>query len=63
VAATLLSAMTGVSQGMLEMGVRRGTMATMEKELTVMVRAYLEASAKHSLAVRKLAPPKKPKPK
>jgi hypothetical protein len=55
--------MTGVSQGMLEMGVRRGTMATMEKELTVMVRAYLEASAKHSLAVRKLAPPKKPKPK
>ncbi|RZU41662.1 TetR/AcrR family transcriptional regulator [Edaphobacter modestus] len=45
VAATLLSAMAGVSRAMLEMGVTRGTMATMEKELTVMVRAYLEASA------------------
>jgi AcrR family transcriptional regulator len=45
VAATLLSAMAGVSRGMLEAGVTRSTMATMEKELTVMVRAYLEASA------------------
>jgi len=45
VAATLLSAMAGVSRSMLELGVARGTMATMEKELTVMVRAYLEASA------------------
>jgi hypothetical protein len=44
VAATLLSAMAGVSRGMLETGVTRGTMTTMEKELTVMVRAYLEAS-------------------
>lgn len=49
VAATLLSAMAGVSRSMLEMGlemgVTRGTMATMERELTVMARAYLEASA------------------
>ena len=45
VAATLLSAMAGVSRSMLEMGVTRGTMAAMEKELIVMVRAYLEASA------------------
>jgi AcrR family transcriptional regulator len=45
VAATLLSAMAGVSRGMLETGVTRNTMMTMEKELTVMVRAYLEASA------------------
>ena len=37
--------MAGVSKGMLETGVTRSTMATMEKELTVMVRAYLEASA------------------
>ncbi len=47
VAATLLSAMAGVSRAMLETGVTRGTMATMEKELTVMVRAYLEASAEN----------------
>jgi AcrR family transcriptional regulator len=45
VAATLLSAMAGVSRAMLEMGVTRSTMATMEKELTAMARAYLEASA------------------
>jgi AcrR family transcriptional regulator len=45
VAATLLSAMAGVSRAMLEMGVTRTTMATMEKELTAMARAYLEASA------------------
>ena len=45
VATVLLSAMAGVSRSMLELGVARGTMATMEKELTVMVRAYLEASA------------------
>lgn len=44
VAVTLFSAMAGVSRAMLEMGVTRGTMATMENELTVMVRAYLEAS-------------------
>jgi len=47
VAATLLSAMAGVSRGMLEAGVTRSTMATMERELTVMVRAYLEASARN----------------
>lgn len=46
VAATLLSAMSGVSRSMLETGVTRNTMATMEKELTVMVRAYLIASVK-----------------
>jgi AcrR family transcriptional regulator len=45
VAATLLAAMAGVSRSMLEGGVTRSTMATMERELTVMVRAYLEASA------------------
>ena len=49
VAATLLSAMAGVSRAMLEKGVTRGAMATMEKELTVMVRAYLEASAEGNL--------------
>ena len=51
VAATLLSAMAGVSRAMLEMGVTRDTMPTMEKELTVMVRAYLEASVENSRAV------------
>jgi AcrR family transcriptional regulator len=45
VAAVLLSAMAGVSRAMLEKEVTRGTMATMEEELTVMVRAYLEPSA------------------
>ena len=44
VAATVLSAMAGVSRAMLERGVTRGTMAAMERELGVMVRAYLEAS-------------------
>ena len=44
VAATLLSAMAGVSRAMLEKEVTRGTMATMEVELTTMVRAYLRAS-------------------
>ena len=45
VAATLVSAMAGVSRAMLEAGATRSAMATMEKELTVMIRAYLEASA------------------
>ena len=45
VAATLLSAMAGVSRARLDMEVTSGTMATMERELTVMVGAYLEASA------------------
>ncbi len=45
VATTVLSAMAGVSRTMLEQGLTRGTMAMMEKQLTVMVRAYLEASA------------------
>jgi hypothetical protein len=54
VAATLLSAMAGVSRAMLEMGVTRGTMATtMEKELTVMVRAFLDSSAENVPAVRR----------
>jgi len=48
VAATLLSAMAGVSRGMLETGVTRSTMVAMEKELSVMVRAYLEASAQNA---------------
>jgi hypothetical protein len=56
VAATLLSAMAGVSRAVLEIGVTRGTMATtMEKELTVMVRAYLDSSAENVRAV--LRPP------
>lgn len=50
VAATLLSAMAGVSRAMLETGVTRNTMTTMEKELAVMVRAYLEASAEGAAA-------------
>jgi hypothetical protein len=52
VAATLLSAMAGVSRAMLEMGVTRGTMATMERELTAMARAYLEASAGKAPAMK-----------
>jgi AcrR family transcriptional regulator len=44
-AATLLSAMAGVSRGMLEAGVRRETMATLEREVTRMARAYLQAFA------------------
>ncbi len=45
VAATLFGAMTGVSRAMLERGATRSTKATMQEELTVMARAYLEASA------------------
>ncbi len=44
-ASTLLSAMAGVSRGMLEAGVKRGTMAVLETELTRLARAYLQASA------------------
>jgi len=33
---------------MLETGVTRSTMVAMEKELSVMVRAYLEASAQNA---------------
>ncbi|MGI4829132.1 MAG: TetR/AcrR family transcriptional regulator [Janthinobacterium lividum] len=58
VAATLLSAMAGVSRAMLERGVTRGTMITMEKELTVMVRAYLQASAAKADADRPFPSPK-----
>jgi AcrR family transcriptional regulator len=50
VAAILLSAMAGVSRAMLESGVTRTTMATMERELTIMVRAYLQASARNVAA-------------
>ena len=50
-AATLLSAMAGVSRGILETGMTRGTMSKMQKELTVMARAYLEASAVNIPAV------------
>ncbi len=45
VAETLLSAMAGVSRGMLESGVKPGTMAAMRRELTVLARSYLCASA------------------
>ncbi len=45
-AATLLSAMAGVSRTILEQEVTRDTMPTLHNELTVMVRAYLEASAR-----------------
>ena len=51
VASTLLSAMAGVSRSMLEDGVTRGTMARMRQQLTVMVRAYLQASSKKVLRV------------
>jgi AcrR family transcriptional regulator len=47
VAATLLGAMAGVSRAMLEKELSREAMATLEKELTVMLRAYLEASAEN----------------
>ena len=51
VAATLLSAMAGVSRATLERGATRGSMESMERELTVMARAYLQASAaRHPLA-------------
>ena len=52
VAATLLSAMAGVSRGMLESGVKRDSMATLERELTRLVRAYLQASAADGTAER-----------
>ncbi len=45
VAATLLSAMAGVSRAMLEKEVTPDAMVAMEEELTILVRAYLEASA------------------
>ena len=48
VAATLLAAMAGVSRALLEgSGAKadEGTMRSMERELIVMMRAYLEASA------------------
>ncbi len=45
-AATLLSAMAGVSRTILEQEVTRSSMPTLHKELTVMIRAYLEASAR-----------------
>ncbi len=44
-AATMLSAMAGVSRAMLEPGVTRFTMAIMQEQLTLMARAFLEASA------------------
>lgn len=47
VAATSLSAMAGVSRAMLDKNVTRDTMAILDKELTIMVRAYLEASAEN----------------
>ena len=46
VAATLLSAMAGVSRTMLERQVTRSTMGSLQNELTLMVRAYLEISAR-----------------
>ena len=49
VAATLLSAMAGISRTMLEQEVTRTTMGTLHRELTLMVRAYLEASARPAL--------------
>ncbi len=45
VAATLFSAMTGVSRAMLERGATRSTKTILQEELTVMARAYLKASA------------------
>ncbi len=48
-AATLLSAMAGVSRTILEQEVTRDTMPALQNELTVMVRAYLEASARPAL--------------
>ena len=48
-AATLLSAMAGVSRTILEQEVTRSTMPTLHKELAVMVGAYLEASARPAL--------------
>ena len=44
-ATTILSAMAGVSRTMLEAGVNRRTKDTLEGQLILLVRAYLEASA------------------
>lgn len=43
-AATVFAAMAGVSRAMLEANAGRATMATMQRELTVLMRGYLEAS-------------------
>ncbi len=45
VAATLLSAMAGVSRTMLEGSITRHTMVQMQTELTIMAGAYLQVSA------------------
>jgi len=45
VAEAVLGAMAGVSRSMLERGAAAGAMAIMDRELTVMVRAYLQAAA------------------
>ena len=47
-AATLLSAMAGVSRSMLEAGVKRDTLAMLERERTRMARAYLMACVRVS---------------
>lgn len=47
VAATLWGAMAGVSRAMLETKVTRHSTAAIEKELIVMARAYLQASAEN----------------
>ena len=52
VATTLLSAMAGVSRTMLEHGITRDTKATMQRELTVMVAAYLAASSQAAAPLR-----------
>ena len=43
VAATLFSAITGVSRAMFERGITRTTMEVMRRHLTLIVRAYLQA--------------------
>ncbi len=48
VAATLFGAMTGVSRAMLDREVTRSTKAAMQEQLTVLARAYLEASAERA---------------
>ena len=45
VATTILSAMAGISRTMLEAGVTRKTKGILEQQLTVLVNAYLKASA------------------
>lgn len=49
VASTLLSAMAGVSRTLLEQELTRNTMPLLQNELTVMVRAYLQASGRPTL--------------